>query len=315
MTCYHPLQAFKTPDGVVFDELARHDVIRAIELPCGQCIGCRMRKASDWALRIMHEASMHQSTCFVTLTYGRDCLPADGSLEHRDFQLFMKRLRKHVSRAAVQRNFDDPTSCRSVCAESHTRVRFFMCGEYGPLNLRPHFHACLFGVDFRSDRSLSGKSAAGAVFFDSPLLSRLWSHGRVSVQDLTPETASYCARYIMKKVLGPDASCAYVNDDGVIRRREYAAMSLKPGIGASWFSKFGRDVYPHDFVVGAAGRKCPPPKYYDKLVRRGDLVDVDSLEFERELRARRALADNTPERRQVREVVHNARVSTLKRGL
>ena len=93
MSCYHPLKGFRTPSGVVFSELGRHDILGDIEIPCGQCIGCRMRRASDWTLRVMHEASLHSENCFVTLTYGRDKLPPDGSLEHRDFQLFMKRLR------------------------------------------------------------------------------------------------------------------------------------------------------------------------------------------------------------------------------
>lgn len=296
MSCYKPLKAFRTPTGAVFSELGRHDILGDLELPCGQCIGCRMRRASDWSLRVMHEASMHDASCFVTLTYGRDCLPPNGSLEHRDFQLFMKRVRKHFGFS----------------------VRFYMCGEYGPLNKRPHYHACLFGVDFRSDRVQAGKSGSGSVFFDSPLLAHLWGHGKVSVQDLTRETAGYCARYIMKKVLGKASEAAYVTADGVAIRPEYAAMSLKPGIGASWFYKFGTDVYPHDYVV-ADGTKFAPPKYYDRLLRRIRSIELDTtlddIEFARYERAVKAAPDNTEERRQVRAVVHEARLRNHKRGL
>ena len=77
MSCYHPIQAFRTRDGVCFSELSRFDIVGRIELPCGQCIGCRMRRASDWELRVMHEASLWEENCFVTLTYGRDQLPPD----------------------------------------------------------------------------------------------------------------------------------------------------------------------------------------------------------------------------------------------
>lgn len=296
MACYHPLKAYRTPTGVVFSELSRHDIIGNLELPCGQCIGCRMRRASDWELRCLHEASLWPANCFVTLTYAPGSLPPDASLVHRDFQLFMKRLRKHF-RGRV--------------------VRFYMCGEYGPLNLRPHFHACLFNVSF-DDLVPAGKSGAGVVFFDSPTLSRLWSFGRVSVQDLTPETASYCARYIMKKVLGPSAKEAYdrVDDDGVVtsRRPEYSAMSLKPGIGAGWFDRYRRDTFPHDFVI-ASGVKRRPPKYYDKLLKRVDQVEREDVGFAREARGRLTVADSTPERLQVRETVHLARVSKLARNL
>ncbi|QXP44318.1 MAG: replication initiator protein [Arizlama microvirus] len=294
MSCYKPVAGFRTPTGVVFSELSRHDILGRIDIPCGQCIGCRMQRASDWSLRIMHEASGHDATCFVTLTYGRDALPPNSSLAHEDFQKFMKRLRKH---------FGVP-------------VRFFMCGEYGPLNQRPHYHACLFGVAF-SDAIPDGRSDAGEVYYNSPLLSKLWTHGRVSVQPLTPETASYCARYIMKKILGPDAKTAYssVDEDGVVseRRAEYACMSLKPGIGFEWFKKFGRDVYPHDFVI-QGGSKKRPPKYYDKLLKRNDAVLAEDIKMIREKNGRRHFLDNTDERLSVREQVHLARVKSLHRS-
>lgn len=293
MSCYRPLKGFRTPGGVVFQELSRHDILGDIELPCGQCIGCRMRRASDWTLRCMHEASLHDANCFVTLTYASGSLPPDGSLVHRDFQLFLKRVRKHLHPAPV---------------------RFYMCGEYGPLNQRPHYHANLFGADFRSDWIPAGKSGSGAVFYESATLTKLWGLGKVSVQPLTRETAGYCARYIMKKRLGQDAKTGYVTEDGVIRRPEYAAMSTHPGIGAAWFDKFGRDIYPHDFVI-ANGSKLPPPRYYDKLLKRQKNQALDGIEFARELRAKAAAADQTPERRAVRETVHKARISTLKRNL
>lgn len=294
MSCYHPIKGFRTSSGVVFSELGRYDILGSIELPCGMCIGCRMRRASDWTLRVMHEASLWEQNCFVTLTYARDRLPPDGSLEHRDFQLFMKRVRRH---------FKVP-------------VRFYMCGEYGPLNLRPHYHACLFNVDFFDDRKVMGKSGAGAVYFNSPLLERLWGHGRVSVQDLTRETAGYCARYIMKKPLGiltEAQKAAYVTDDGVIRRREYAAMSLKPGIGAGWFEKYSQQVHRHDWVI-ADGAKHSVPKYYDKLARRAKDIRMDAVEFAREQAARAHVEDQTPERLSVREIVHTARMRNFLRS-
>lgn len=295
MSCYHPVAAFRTATGVSFSELRRDDAVGSIELPCGQCIGCRMRRATDWSLRCMHEATLWKENCFVTLTYGRDCVPANGSLEHRDFQLFMKRLR---------RRFVLP-------------VRFYMCGEYGPVNGRPHYHACLFNVDFRSDRVQAGKSASGMVYYDSALLRELWSHGKVSVQDLSRETAGYCARYIMKKVLGPHSERAYdvVSEDGVVIRRkpEYAAMSLKPGIGSRWFEKYWQDVFPLDAVV-SEGRKFQVPRYYDKLLGARRVMYSDELEFARYLRALAVRGENTDSRRAVREVVHEARVKSLTRG-
>ena len=64
-----------------------------VTVPCGQCIGCRLEYARSWAVRCMHEASMHEENCFVTLTYDDDKLPSGGSLKKKDCQDFVKRLR------------------------------------------------------------------------------------------------------------------------------------------------------------------------------------------------------------------------------
>lgn len=301
MSCYHPLKGYRTSTGVSFVELARDNHLGSIEIPCGRCIGCRMRRASDWELRVMHEASLYERNCFITLTYGRDQLPPNGSLDHRDFQLFMKRLRKWAG----------------------VEVRFYMCGEYGPLNGRPHYHACLFNLDF-DDKVSWRKSKSGQLMYRSEQLEKLWRFGSCTVQPLIAETASYCARYIMKKALGNDeiAKRAYerITDDGEVvqLKPEYAAMSNRPGIGWLWFHRFGRDVYPHDFVV-SDGDQRRPPKYYDKLLRRSELVvkdeyATDVIAWARADRAKLSLADNSDERRQVREKVHLARVRTLTRG-
>lgn len=296
MSCYHPIKGFRTATGVSFSELRRDDHVGDIEIPCGRCIGCRMRRASDWSLRVMHEAQLWPENCFVTLTYGTGCLPPNGSLDHRDFQLFMKRLRKRAGK----------------------EVRFYMCGEYGDNTGRAHYHACLFNVDFR-DRKPIGKSASGELFYESPELAKLWSHGNCSVQDLTSGTASYCARYVMKKTLGDDAEFAYsfVDEDGEIhfRKPPYAAMSLKPGIGAKWLSKFGKtDVFAHDRCI-QDGVERRVPKYYDRLLKRADQLKLEENQFSREKLARKSVADNTDDRRAVREQVHLAKVKSLNRSL
>lgn len=293
MPCYHPIPAWKSEGGVFFVD--RGDGAR-IDLPCGQCIGCRLRRSQDWSLRIMHEASMWKENCFVTLTYGRDKLPALGSLCYADYQLFMRRLRWFMYPA---------------------RPRFFMCGEYGPVNFRPHYHACLFNIDFK-DLVPRGISASGHKYYSSVDLEDLWGHGNVSVQPLVKETASYCAKYIVGKVTGDAAEARYrvVDADGVIsyREPEFCRCSLKPGIGASWFARYGGDVYPHDFVV-AGGEKFSPPRYYDRLKWREKSLVLDEIEYARQKRAKAAFADNTPERLSVREVVHKARVSRQERTL
>lgn len=284
MTCYHPIKAFRTPDGIVFQELSRHDILGSIEIACGRCQGCRARRARDWQIRCVHEAQLWPQNCFLTLTYSDENLPDNSSLEHRDFQLFMKRLRE----------------------SRDERIRFFMCGEYGPQTLRPHYHALLFNCDFR-DRKLAGKSGSGFIFYTSEELSNLWRLGHATVQDMSSETAGYCCSYVFDKVTGDDAEAHYG-----LRKPEYCACSLKPGIGALWFATYGAAKSEQDFVVHD-GRKTAPPKYYDKLSDRADFPWLDDIKIARENRARLALADNTDERLFVREKVHAARVRQRKR--
>lgn len=260
---------------------------------------------------------MWPSNCFVTLTYARDKLPGP-SLHYADFQGFMKRLRQwRVRQAADERPGTSRAS--SVKLNPSFNIRFFVCGEYGPENLRPHFHACLFNIDF-DDKIVDGKSSSGQVFYTSETLSKLWGFGKVSVQELNFSTAAYCARYIVDKVTGDAADNHYrsVDADGVITRRvaEFCRCSLKPGIGAAWFDRYGRDVFPHDFVV-VDGKKVPPPKYYLKRQAASDQavgsIVTDQVQFARQRRAKLAQADNTPERLAVREKVHAARVRNQQR--
>lgn len=240
----------------------------------------------------MHEAQLHERKCFVTLTYDDKHL-AGPSLDYRDFQLFMKRVRKACD-----------------------RVRYFMCGEYGERNFRPHFHACLFGTDF-SDRQYHCRSSSGATIYKSPLLSSLWPHGFSSIGELTFESAAYVARYVMKKRTGPMAQEAYKRvslDTGEIVEvePEFCGMSLKPGIGAEWFERYGSEVFPHDRVI-VRGRVAKPPKYYLTLLERQDPEARERVRLER----RKALVpgENTPGRLAAREAVEVAKCRSLRRSI
>lgn len=281
---------------MVFSEKRSHgEILGQVPLACGMCVGCRMRRAGDWALRCAHEASLYDDNCVVALTYRDEDLPPHGSLRHRDFQLFMKRVRN---------NFGP--------------VRFFMCGEYGELNRRPHYHAVLFSVGFRRDRVLAGKSASGEVYYGSRELESLWKLGRCSVQDAVPATIGYVTRYILKKQLGPDADRAYevIDGDGVCHpiEHEYARMSLRPGIGYQWFKLYGGETYRDDFVV-SDGTRRRPPRYYDQLLERADSLEKSEIVAARELAAASFRENQTPERLEVRERCHVSKLRNYRRRM
>jgi len=298
MACFHPVRGYLTRGGnVVFSELERDDVVRSLDLSCGQCVGCRLERSRQWAVRIMHEAQMWERNSFVTLTYDEEHLPAGSSLRYRDFQLFMKRVRHWAPGG---------------------EVRFFVAGEYGDLG-RPHFHACLFNVGFNDCVLFSKRN--GVQLFTSKVLSGLWGKGFASVGSLTFQSAAYVARYVMKKVVGDRSEVHYrrVDDDtGVIvdLEPEFCHMSLKPGIGARWYDKFKSDVYPHGRVV-VNGVEVSPPKFYDRKFKKeeaGSDVYAGML-LDRELVSRARCSDRSDSRLAVRELVTKARLSQLKRSI
>ncbi len=92
MPCYKPLQAYAAVGGISFDKNKSFGI--PIELPCGRCLGCRLEKSKEWALRCVHEAKMHKENTFITLTYADEHLPQGSSLVKSHFQKFIRSLRK-----------------------------------------------------------------------------------------------------------------------------------------------------------------------------------------------------------------------------
>lgn len=299
MPCYHPLQAWRSRErtasgklGITFN-VAHGYKDMPLELPCGQCIGCRLERSRQWAMRCMYENQLHQDSCFVTLTYNDDFLPPDGGLRKSDFQRFVKRLRKRFSGSSI---------------------RYFHCGEYGESLGRPHYHALLFGVDF-SDKKLF--KDGDSPLYTSDLLASLWPFGHSTVGAVTFESAAYVARYVMKKVTGDRGARHYerVNVETgeiVSIQPEYITMSLKPAIGRDWFEKFSSDVFPSDFLI-VNGNKVKPPKYFDKLLEQREPLLLEAIKLRRIKKASKFKLDFTPSRLKVREQVQSAQLSQLKR--
>lgn len=244
----------------------------------------------------MNEASLYDRNCFITLTYRDECVPQDGSLRYRDFQLFMKRLR---------RRFFSST------------IRFYMCGEYGENFGRPHFHACLFNFDF--DDKLYFKRAGDSKMYTSAVLEELWPYGFALIGEVTFESAAYVARYCMKKVTGRNANAHYERVDestGEVVRRvpEFNRMSLRPGIGMPWLRRYWSDVFPSARVV-SRGKEVSAPRAYVKVFKKFCDADFAALEVARVSEFSKHLEDYTEARLAVREHVAAARVAQLRRSL
>lgn len=291
MACFQPIRAWKGSGGGITFERGDGVSLLPVLLPCGKCIGCVEGKKRDWAIRCAHEASMHKENCAVMLSYNDEHLPEGGNLVHRDFQLFAKRARA-----------------------AGFKFSYFMSGEYGGRNGRPHYHAILFGVDFSADRYFWDRTKSGVKLFRSPTLDRLWGMGIANISDFSSGSAFYIAGYLLKKanqghIHSADGVIDF--DTGELRERvpEYGRMSRNPAIGKRWFEKWKSDVFPRDAVV-FEGRRYRPPRYYDKQLSE---LESESVKQRRMEAMVERSADNTPDRLRVREACaiakHKARGS------
>lgn len=297
VSCYHPLKAldlgdnpvtgkkilkFLKPSDFIFGKYENDE--RVLDIPCGQCIGCRMDYARQWANRLLLELQDYDpSQCFfVTLTYSDDsikehCLrgfsdPDTGELKgyslslcKRDLQLFMKRLRKAV----------EPS-----------KIRFFAVGEYGGQTFRPHYHLILFGLPLPSgDLHFYKKSPLGYDYMNSDLIARCWPFGWNVVAPVTWESCCYTARYMLKKQKGNNA---HVYDDFSLEA-PFAVCSRKPGIAHAYFKRCGDFSKVSRIVVGTdrGSKQFSPPRYLERL-----FADAHPQEAKERQRIRRLSALN-----------------------
>ncbi len=305
MACYHPMHVQRDPeDGSII-----WDVPRALRngeqlvLACGQCSGCRLEYARQWAVRNMHEKQTSNRSCYVTLTYDDHHLPPRGGLRIRDWQDFARRVRSELG-----------------------SFRYFHCGEYGEKRGRAHLHGLIYGLDFKSDRKYLKRTDQGHTLEQSALLDELWGKaapGQNPIGNVTFESACYVSRYIMKKLNGKRGKRAYGRievtntttgevTEEFYRHPPYVTMSLKPGIGHAWIHKHMDEVYKHDEVI-INGVPTRPPKYYDLEYEKVNPEGYAALLEKRKKEAQPHRHNNTPARLQTREEVHRRHSQHFKR--
>lgn len=171
---------------------------RYVDIPCRRCLDCFNQCRREWVTRAVCESKLHPFMLFCTFTYDDDKVPksnivtADGeilthnTLNYRDFQLFIKKLRKKINRP----------------------IRYMVCGEYGNRTFRPHYHAILYSVcmeDFKTAPEWYKRNSHGDDLYNIPELTELWSHGFVVVSQANTATMAYVAGYVAKKRVGDDA--------------------------------------------------------------------------------------------------------------
>lgn len=282
MTCYHPLHAF--PNGtykngnkcykitsnkvksISFDKSNGHWYMSEnpnkysnnayIDIPCGQCIGCRIDYSREWALRCSLESKYHQCTMFLTLTYNDLYVPHSSyvddltgevkdvlTLNPDDFTKFIKRLRRYYSREYGKDG-----------------LRFYGCGEYGSNTLRPHYHVIVFGLEL-NDLVFLKNTGTGNAIYESSFLSKCWKKGFITASESNFDTCAYTARYVVKKRKGKDAD-EYEKFNIV---PEFVRMSRDGGIGLKYYEEHKHEIYANDEIILNDGKKFKPPKFFDKM--------------------------------------------------
>jgi len=280
---------------------------KLMQLPCGQCIGCRIAKVKAWSLRCLHESSMWDYNCFITLTYSEENLPEKSSLNKKHVQDFMKKLRSKYK--GMKGVMDQETN------EIKYPIRYFMCGEYGEKLGRPHYHMALFNFDFL-DKVLYQKRGQYNIYI-SENLGKLWTYGFSTIGDVTLESAAYIASYCQKKILGKWSQVHYARIDKEtgemeLVQPEYICMSRRPGIARTWYNQYKNDIYPKDYVM-ENGKLFRPAKYYDKIY---DIEYPEKMQKIRKIRLQlcKKNADNSvSERLRVREACASASLKVKKR--
>jgi len=257
------------------------------QLPCGKCIECRLEYARQWAVRCVHESKMYEDNSFITLTYSDENLKSP-KLQYIDFQLFIKRLRKHIFtqflKSYGKENWLLADKEQRKKLSEQFRIGIFVTGEYGELRKRPHWHALIF--NWRpQDLLYKYTNNNGDLVSTSTTLDNLWGLGITEVGTVTFESAGYCARYAAKKLVhGRDGDHSY---DPISKK------SSKHAIGKRWLELHWRDLLADGQVRLRDGTAGPIPRYYIKwLLQRHPEAYLEFLGSTKEKKIKAAVAAN-----------------------
>lgn len=289
MTCYYPLDGWRsrstTEAGkrkIVFDKSMGYED-QPVQVPCSKCIGCRIDKSREWAVRCYHEIKMHKSNVFLTLTYRDEDLPEKWSLQKDDLKKFRRRMKHHAK-------------------TNDTNYMFFACGEYSPEKKRPHYHMIIFGY-WPDDAKYLKKTQRGDKLYTSEEIDKLWKHGDVYVGEANEKSAGYVARYLVKKqYIGEKREVTRKVYDWLGIEEEFLSMTTQPPIGKKYWQKYRSEGrFKHDFII-VEGKKRKPPRMYDKLEEQESIKHYRRMKGKR-IREAKEVNDNTLDRLRVKEEI------------
>jgi hypothetical protein len=284
MSCYKPLIRLYNPNdreqsGRVYS-LARFSQLSGKQLkyedlmynpkimliPCGQCIGCRIRQREDWTTRIELEARDYpkEEVWFITLTYDDDHVPGmivkTGEIM-RKVQYTWKPGEKRPSSVQILLYEDIQKFLKRLRKAYKGKLRYFVAGEYGEQTARPHYHMILYGWKPTDLENLYKIQHNG--YYTSEWLKGLWGMGQIQIAQAVPETYRYVAGYVTKKMYEIDGKKANVYYE-LGQTKPFACMSLKPGLGDKYYQEHKAEIWRQGYIQCTNGKRAQIPRYYEK---------------------------------------------------
>jgi len=179
-------------------------------------------------------------------------------------------------------------------------IRFFASGEYGERNLRPHYHAIIFGLSVR----------------DKWMIDETWGMGNTQTVAASVATIAYVAGYTAKKLGWKEKPRMIVDrETGELIsswQPPFIQMSRRPGLGGH-----ARE-YPNswrDFAI-MDGHRVPVPRFlHESWKAQATPEQIQTLK--REKLSRAEIRDTSETRLQAAELIALAkqRLKDIKRPL
>lgn len=240
-----------------------------LDVPCSKCGNCLTTKANRWSFRLSVEEKHSESAYFITLTYDNETLAQEHSLDEypsvnkRDLQLFIKKVRKYQSKHFPKAK----------------KIKYYAVSEYGELKGRPHYHMIIFNLTMNTRNQLG----------------KIWANGGVDVKPAVRETINYVTYYVFKKMSNQDLNSK------LGRAPEFALMSKNLGIGYLENKKY--HVQNETFLAVVNGQLAGLPPYYRKKMFSDTQVQniqkkyakITESEYQKAIEKQKALGKRNPE--------------------
>lgn len=226
-------------------------------IPCGNCLICNLKRSAEITMRAGHELITQEGKAqFITLTYNNSNLcraghrglkiartkqgDVGGNLNYKDCQLFFKRLRKMYK---------------------NKKIKYLICGEYGDLHNRPHYHAIIYGLNYEE---LNNK------------LEKLWNLGKVDISDIqiSEHAIEYVTGYVNKKRMSKINKIENYLELG----RTPPFLKFSKGLGKDWALK-NKEIWLKTLKITTKYGETTVPRYYIKLIKRLNSKIIKAKKF------------------------------------